>query len=176
MWDKWKRKLDNFIWKEVEEEDTQEYHLNQDLNPDIKTRIVYQYPNNETYHIPQIPDHKRRINRPMVDTETPAYLRKGKRQAKPAHMEEYPEREQVLKEKRPFERTEVPSPIYGFRKQNSKEIESIPTYLRKHQILSEQAPTEPELNEPGIEEPVTKKNSKVYIVVKLYLWMIQILT
>lgn len=162
MWDKWKKKLDNFIWKEVEEEDNYEYQPIQDLNPEIKTKIVYQYPNNDTYHIPQMQEQKREFSRQMVDMETPAYLRKGKRQSSPKQKEDYPvkvevsdqkksyEKLEVQDQKKPFERTEVPSPIYGFRKRNNKEVESVPTFLRKNQFNSVQI--QKEIDEKDIAE------------------------
>lgn len=142
MWDKWKKRIESFIWKEVEveevveEKDYQDYEYTsiQDSKPDIKTRIVYQYPYNNSYHIPQISNPNKEIRRPIGDVETPAYLRKGNRpnnakQPMPQQADVHvPE---TTKEKKPFERTDVPSPIYGFRERTNKEVNSIPAYVRK---------------------------------------------
>ncbi|WP_042146444.1 DNA translocase FtsK [Paucisalibacillus sp. EB02] len=156
MWDNWKKKIENFIWKEVEvEEDIQEFQPLQELHPDIKARMLYQYPKNESYHIPQIQDQNRKISRPNVDIETPAYLRKGHRlssispinqvnhnssRSKPIHQnkqkkQDVSKAETLPTTKKPFERTDVPSPIYGFNsRKQQKEVVSVPTYIRKQKV------------------------------------------
>lgn len=135
MWDKWKRKIETFIWKEVdEEEDLQDYEPKElDSQADIKTRMVYQYPYNNSYHIPQISDPKAKINNRLnKDIETPAYLRKGNRSTHSEQQLQVQSEVQKEKEKKPFKRTEVPSPIYGFKNRSEKkEVESIPAYVRK---------------------------------------------
>ncbi|MEN2467038.1 DNA translocase FtsK [Ornithinibacillus sp. JPR2-1] len=136
MWDKWKKRIETFIWKEVEVEEIDyqddEYTPLQDSKPDIKTRMVYQYPYNNSYHIPQISNPNKEIRRSLGDIETPAYLRKGNR---PNNTKQpMPQQADVAKtteEKKPFERTDVPSPIYGFRERTNKEVNSIPAYVRK---------------------------------------------
>ncbi|WP_047985129.1 DNA translocase FtsK [Ornithinibacillus californiensis] len=139
MWDKWKKKLENFIWKEVDEEDYQEFQQqSQESHKDIKTRIVYQYPYNNSYHIPQVTEQKKEIGRPSLDIDTPAYLRKGNRQSLPKQptMEQVEPSQTSTERKRPFERTDVPSPIYGFRNRTpEKGVGSVPAYLRKQQRI-----------------------------------------
>jgi DNA segregation ATPase FtsK/SpoIIIE, S-DNA-T family len=159
MWDNWKKKIENFIWKEVEievEEDIQEYQPLQDLHPDLKTRMVYQYPKSDSYHIPQFPDQTRKNNRPKVDIETPAYLRKGNRLNNPIQQNNHNnlrsspkhqnEQEHIQVEststpsKKPFERTDVPSPIYGFKsRKQQKEVYSVPTYIRNQKVNSQES-------------------------------------
>lgn len=138
MWDKWKKKIENFIWKEVEIEEVEDRQVYQqqelpDSVSDIKTRMVYQYPNNKTYRFPQFHEQGKQ-NKPKNDIDKPAYLRKAQRQTKiEARREERPvTKAKNQGEKKPFERTEVPSPIYGFRERSLKtEDTSVPAYLRK---------------------------------------------
>lgn len=163
MWDNWKKKIENFIWKEVEvevEEDIREMHPLQEVHPDIKTRMLYQYPKKESYHIPQFPEQNRKISSPKVDIETPAYLRKGNRSKSngPINQNTYkssrsrplqqnkPENQVVTKEndiipttKKPFERTDVPSPVYGFKsRKQQKEVDTVPTYIRKQKVSNQE--------------------------------------
>src|SRR5690625_1576840 len=63
MWDRWKNKIQNFIWKEVEtenetEEDSNESKIDQhhDKNQPIQTKMVYQYPDKKPFKFPIIPD------------------------------------------------------------------------------------------------------------------------
>ncbi|MBC5638619.1 DNA translocase FtsK [Ornithinibacillus sp. BX22] len=137
MWDRWKKRIETFIWKEVEVEEEidyqdDEYTPIQDSKPDIKTRMVYQYPYNNSYHIPQISNPNKEIRRSLGDIETPAYIRKGNRPNNAKQpMPQQADVAKTTKEKKPFERTDVPSPIYGFRERTNKEVNSIPAYVRK---------------------------------------------
>ncbi|GIO28828.1 DNA translocase FtsK [Ornithinibacillus bavariensis] len=137
MWDKWKKRIENFIWKEVEVEDEQEFLQQefQDSVQDIKTRMTYQYPNNDSYHIPEISSLKRTGSQPKMDMDTPAYLRKGKRQVENQKQEtsiQSDKLEETKVEKEPFKRTDVPSPVYGFRsRKQQKEVDLIPAFMRK---------------------------------------------
>ncbi|MEN2769180.1 DNA translocase FtsK [Ornithinibacillus xuwenensis] len=152
MWDKWKKKIENFIWKEVEVEDEQEFQQQelQDPVPDIKTRMVFQYPNKESYHFPRIPEQHREVNKPKVNIDIPAYQRKGSRKVKTDTVE----KESITYKnngngsdvsKKPFERTDVPSPVYGFHsRRQRKEVESVPAYVRKHTNLEETVDVIPE--------------------------------
>src|SRR5690606_33681613 len=81
MWDKWKKKIENFIWKEIDEDnDNDDFEQRQEFHSDIKTRIVYQYPKDSTYHMPQINSHNWKSTNRNIDIETPAYLRKNAKQ------------------------------------------------------------------------------------------------
>lgn len=145
MWDKWKEKIQRFIWKEVEVEvevevdreeathDAEKEHL-----PDIQAKIAYQYPENKSFPFPVIPDQKKTNN----PSDIPAFQRRNSHNEsfnrKPTNNQQHETYKRDL-EKKPFKPSEVPSPIYGFHPRNkkTKEIESVPAYVRKQQKQSD---------------------------------------
>ena len=159
MWDRWKNKIQNFIWKEVEtesetEEDSNERKIDQhhDKKQPIQTRMVYQYPDKKPFKFPIIPDEPPE----KMTAETPAYKRRKverdyhKQYQKESqsheesnkesmHFEHKPSRKIYKKdESRPFKPSRVASPIYGYQeRRQDKEIHEVPAYLRKQRVVAE---------------------------------------
>lgn len=168
MWERWKKRIANLFFTEVIEEEEVERKprdINSLHDPDVHTKVVYKYPNRNSFHFPVIPDNPN-LNR---ETDRPAFERKSQRRDKyqnrvrerpleqtyrrredPAEQKEEPEivqksSKQVQPRKEPFQPSEVPSPIYGFHNRHEeKELEDIPAFVRYQQpeIVPEESETE----------------------------------
>lgn len=129
MWDRWKKKINNFLFVETNEKEDQSPE-EQDYNKqDVQTRMMYQYPDKKSFRFPVIPDQKENY------TERPAFERKrskNKYDIKPAQPIQQEKKEDKPDHGIPFKPSEVPSPIYGFhQRKKEKEIEEVPAYKRK---------------------------------------------
>lgn len=157
MWDRWKNKIQNFIWKEVEtetEEDSNERKIDQhhEKNQPIQTRMVYQYPDKKPFKFPVIPDDPPE----KMSVDTPAYKRRKVERdyskqyqnesqlneestKEPKNFEHKPSRKVYKKdENRPFKPSRVASPIYGYQeRRQDKEVHEVPAYLRKQRVTAE---------------------------------------
>lgn len=148
MWNKWKRKIQNFIWKEDKvKKDTFEgktdYKI--DKTNQVKTKMVYKYPNEQSFRFPVIPD-KPKIKK---TTEKPAYQRRQEPMARnetyeqPNEVEEKSynkpvERKIKTKDKPPFKPSQVASPIYGYQKREQEtDIDNVPAFIRKQRVDEE---------------------------------------
>lgn len=148
MWDKWKKRIQNFIWKEVEVDseegsyvESENFDQHHDQKQPIQTRMVYQYPDKKPFKFPVIPDDP-----PLKQSlDTPAYKRRkveDEQQSqthsviseKPFAQKQAQKTEKVYKkdESRPFKPSRVASPIYGYQeRKKEKEIHEVPAYIRK---------------------------------------------
>ncbi len=151
MWDQWKKRIKNIFTEEVEVEveEVVEIKANHSLqnkeNKQVEARMMYQYPERNSFRFPVIPDEqtKKPANRPpkrQNDREKPEIKKQEKK--RPERMYEEPIRQDRKVYKKdpdvPFQPTDVPSPIYGFQKrQQEKEIENVPAFKRKDQIQEE---------------------------------------
>lgn len=151
MWDKWKDRISNFIWKEVKpdheentnKENIDQHHIN---NHSVQTRVAYKYPNKKPFKFPVIPDEPPK--NPTIDT--PAYKRreiekKNQKLSQPEpklsndpsisntnHSNSYSRKVYKKDKDRPFKPSRVPSPIYGYQeRRKEKEVHEIPAYIRK---------------------------------------------
>src|SRR5690625_1392964 len=155
MWNKWKDRISNFIWKEVEpdheenKENIDQHHIN---NHSVQTKVVYKYPNKKPFKFPVIPDESPK--KPTIDT--PAYKRREieKKNQKLSQSESElsndsfdsntnhsnnHSRKVYKKDKdRPFKPSRVPSPIYGYQeRRKEKEVHEIPAYNRKERTSNQ---------------------------------------
>lgn len=152
MFEQWKKKLKNIFTEEVEVEveEIVEIKANPSLhnkeNKQVEARMMYQYPEKNSFRFPVIPDvpTKKTVNRPAeskVDYETSAPTFKKEKKREERKFEEPIRHDRKVYKKNPdipFEPTDVPSPIYGYQKrQKEKEIENVPAYKRKDQIQEE---------------------------------------
>ncbi|SDQ42015.1 DNA translocase FtsK [Virgibacillus salinus] len=143
MWDRWKKKITNFLFVETEEEDNQSPKKRNYRKQDVQTKMMYQYPDNNSFRFPVIPDKPKQ----KQEAETPAFERKRNRTRnettiKPKQSNSMQEQERKVNKPKsgtPFELSEVPSPIYGFQhRKKEKEIEDIPAYKRQQSDVPEQ--------------------------------------
>ncbi|MDY0405306.1 hypothetical protein P5G51_007755 [Virgibacillus sp. 179-BFC.A HS] len=150
MWDKWKKKIENFIWKEVEvdveagpeetkptgKEDT--YRLG-NQHETLKAKIAYQYPKSHSHSLPPIQHKHGTMNAPKP-TDKPAYQRrkeKASQQKSGLARDEFhgqpKESRKVYKKDpaKPFKPSSVPSPIYGYHeRQHTNKIDKVPSFMR----------------------------------------------
>ncbi|WP_010532350.1 DNA translocase FtsK [Lentibacillus jeotgali] len=150
MWDRWKRKISNFLFEERDEnvDSLPERPINN--KQDIQTRMTYQYPAEKPFRFPVIPDQPRQNDQ----SDIPAFQRKKPRDRQQSNdapkvnvrqqshnvQQSEPEYEQhdyepkntrkiYKREDKPFTPTEVPSPIYGFQDRQTEEIVAdVPAY------------------------------------------------
>lgn len=140
MWDKWKKRIENFIWKEVEVEVEEEddTYIQYDERSPIQAKIAYKYPSKDAF---QIPSHSIKSNKPSSKHEIeniPAYKRRNRIRQEEQIPHEQNKRlqrtkeETPIKKRAPFKVNEVASPIYGYQKRQEKREVSIPAYKRKN--------------------------------------------
>ncbi|SET80225.1 DNA segregation ATPase FtsK/SpoIIIE, S-DNA-T family [Oceanobacillus limi] len=146
MWDKWKKKIQNFIWEEEieEQEETTVRHNHLEDIPHIEAKMVYQYPTKEykSTHFPVLPDKGRKR---VDESDIPAFKRRTNRsqteKPKKQHPSQTIRQEEVVSQsnsKKPFQPSDVPSPIYGFKQRSSqKEVEQIPAFKRNNSRIEE---------------------------------------
>ncbi|MFB4166769.1 DNA translocase FtsK [Virgibacillus sp. JSM 102003] len=172
MWDRWKKKITNFLFVETEEETNQSPKNRDYRKQDVQAKVMYQYPDKNSFRFPVIPDQpkEKRV------VETPAFERKRNRNRnKTSSKSEQQNSEQqspILERKKkvnkpesgaPFEPSQVPSPIYGFQhRKKDKEIEDVPAYKRKQSDVPEfsvEQDNEPLIKDTSVEqddEPLIK--------------------
>ena len=171
MWDKWKKKIQNFIWKEIEEEDLsgkREVDQQPRKNKPIQAKMVYQYPKQKNFHFPVIPDEKPKENQSI---DIPAYKRRNmdKKPNKSEQQTEQPTNKvsnqnkdrKIYKkdESRPFKPSRVPSPIYGFQeRKKEKDVQEVPAFVRKQ--TSNKPDTWPQMNENKEKEQLKAEEEK----------------
>lgn len=136
MFGKWMRKLRNLFIDEVEELEQQEKTSSESYNSNVKARVSYQYPKERTFRFPVIPDQPQRTN----NQESHTYQKEEKYQKQEKVYDidvEYHEHKVYKKTEEPFKVSEIPSPIYGFRKrsESNEKIEEIPAFQRKEQNM-----------------------------------------
>ncbi|ASK62927.1 DNA translocase FtsK [Virgibacillus phasianinus] len=151
MWGQWKEKLLDLFYTEVEIEDEEEEDEpkkqqrplhNMQHKDKLETKVMYQYPERKEFRFPVIPD-KVEQKQPM---DTPAYQRRKENDYRHEQRENKPNKNHYQWEKReqrekkdnskkvPFQPTEVPSPIHGFRQREKvKKVEDVPAFVRKQQ-------------------------------------------
>ncbi|MFZ3580100.1 DNA translocase FtsK [Virgibacillus sp. DJP39] len=162
MWGRWKDKLVDLFYKEIDEEDSetsnkQKKHSLQN-NDNLETKVIYQYPENRSFRFPVIPD-KVEQNKPA---EVPAYQRRKNEHSKRTQQRtnnssNESKKEETITEKGPFRPTQVPSPIHGFQqRKKEKEVDQVPAFIRKHQ--TEKTDVEIDLNEKELTTPVEVEN------------------
>ncbi|TFJ92582.1 DNA translocase FtsK [Lentibacillus salicampi] len=138
MWDRWKKKINHFLFEEREENDDVLPDETTHNKQDIRTRITYQYPAEKSFRFPVIPDQPHRKN----ESEIPAYQRKRSRDRdregtpseKPEDDDNNEETQKVYKPEsgKPFTPSDVPSPIYGFQNRHKETtVEDVPAFQRK---------------------------------------------
>ncbi|MBM7572835.1 DNA translocase FtsK [Aquibacillus albus] len=139
MWKQWKKKLFNLFKSTIDKEniDVQQKQEEKSNQQKVYTKISYQYPNNESFKFPIIPD------RPTFNdsTDDTAYKRRLKRRSleKQEVEERRPTPTNENKERKPFKAADVPSPVYGFRSRSNHEELDVPAFIRKeHPRLEEQ--------------------------------------
>src|SRR5699024_498562 len=181
MWDKWKKKIRNFIWKEVEEDHSGEKGNYQQprKNKPIQAKMVYQYPKQKNLRFPVIPDERPKENQSV---DVPAYKRRNMHK-KPSENEQQKEqisnnvfnqnREQISDRKvykkdesRPFKPSRVPSPIYGFQeRKKEKDVQEVPAFLRKQP--SNKSETESKMNEDIEKDQLKVEEEKVKVPLEI---------
>ncbi|MBP1947835.1 DNA translocase FtsK [Virgibacillus litoralis] len=142
MWDRWKKKITNFLFVEVEEENNQSPKNRNYRKQDVQTKMMYQYPDKNSFRFPVIPDQPKE-----KEVETPAFERKRNRTRNNTSSKSDQQSPMLERKKKvnkpesgtPFEPSDVPSPIYGFQhRKKEKEIEDIPAYKRQQTDVPEQ--------------------------------------
>ncbi|WP_366247416.1 DNA translocase FtsK [Terribacillus aidingensis] len=149
MWERLKQALSNFFMTEVvvEEEpelksrnaSEQKVQKQYQTNQQPQAKMAYTYPKERAFRFPMIPDESgsakppasnvRPVRRAQPDTKIPE--KRLPRQPEKPKMQERPssvnwQRKPEIKnpvpkeEKKPFQPTEVPSPVYGFRKRKEE--------------------------------------------------------
>lgn len=151
MWDRWKKKISNFLFEEKETNDDSLSEKPLKNKQDIQTRMTYQYPAEKPFRFPVIPDQPRRNDQ----SDIPAFQRKRSRvrqqpndrqhsnigqqsngiQQSKSEYEPYdyePKNTRKIYKAdsdKPFTPTEVPSPIYGFQGQYTEDsTDDIPAF------------------------------------------------
>ncbi|HEX6594659.1 MAG TPA: DNA translocase FtsK [Bacillota bacterium] len=149
MLERWKKRLQNMIWEEVEEEQDMNEEDRQPLEhlwkqkakttTNIQTKMMYKYPKNTPLRFPS--GGKQRQTQ---DTnEIPAYQRRQENQRTENNemgqrQFDQTEREQNNQREKPFKPSRVASPIYGYQKRSEvKRTEEIPAFVRKRKQLSQ---------------------------------------
>ncbi|SHF80096.1 DNA translocase FtsK [Ornithinibacillus halophilus] len=175
MWEKWKKRIENFIWEEEEDKPKQQSYERVDSHQQIKARMLYQYPDNNNFRFPEMqsPNQKQISN---DEYDVPAFHRRKmrteytyqqKQKEEPIDMNYTPNTYEQKVEKKPFKPSEVPSPIYGFRSRNQEdnEIEDEPAFLRKPTRLNRSSESihkeEQEENYLNNEDEITIDNQVV---------------
>ncbi|SEU07766.1 DNA segregation ATPase FtsK/SpoIIIE, S-DNA-T family [Salinibacillus kushneri] len=101
----------------------------------VRTKMSFQYPKQDSFHFPVIPDKPERTKRKESESR-----RNNLNQQESKHEEAFENDNRIQEgEKSPFQPTDVPSPIYGFRKRklddsNDQPYMDIPAYKRKSLI------------------------------------------
>ncbi|MFC2948682.1 DNA translocase FtsK [Virgibacillus sediminis] len=159
MWEKWYRKLKNLFGEENVQQERQEEKEDKPSKvgySNLRAKTMYQYPEKRSFRFPVIPDEKiqKENDGPQKKPESPYSAQMKEKEIN--KVESRPNREKMAENSKiykrdpdvPFEPTEVPSPVYGYQTpRKEKELESIPAFERKREIL--QHSTE------GTEEEVT---------------------
>ncbi|MFC3040151.1 DNA translocase FtsK [Virgibacillus xinjiangensis] len=158
VWEKWYKKLKGLFGEEEEVQQENEQEPGKKSKPgysNLQAKTVYQYPENKSFRFPVIPDEEKlqTSGRPRKKPEPPRYKQPEKKEGKQEdkHERNYTESENFFsspKEKQkmerkiykkdpevPFEPSDVPSPIYGYRK--DKDLASVPTFVRKKEDRKE---------------------------------------
>lgn len=118
---KWLRKILSDNQEQSRIDTNQEIHS---TNQSIEARVSYQYPKRNHFRFPVIPDEEPAVNRRKNNRKTAENSR------------ERDERSGPSERKRPFQPSDVPSPVYGYSKKRSddeKKVEDIPSFIRKRQ-------------------------------------------
>ncbi|GGM26353.1 DNA translocase FtsK [Paraliobacillus quinghaiensis] len=129
MWETIKNKMKQ--WLDPDENmELPESKINNNVDKHVETRVSYQYPSKKKFDFPVIPDkienHPKIVTRQLDNTvDIDKHYRKREQQS-PVKNDQ---------NKRPFVATEVPSPVYGFKKRPSQENEiDTPAFMRKDSI------------------------------------------
>lgn len=167
MLNRWKKKLTNFFFTEIDETDEKPTGKVGHKTQDVVTKMMYQYPDNKSFRFPVIPDQQKQDDA----WETPAFERKRKRKENNRKQDEKQDEKQDQKQGHPrqdkqvtknesekrFEPSFVPSPIHGFQqRKEEKEMESTPAFKRKSAISHEDFSKKDELQPKSTSE---KKDS-----------------
>ncbi|MEC0284489.1 DNA translocase FtsK [Terribacillus saccharophilus] len=150
MWERLRQALSNFFMTEVvvEEEpelksrnaSEQKVQKQYQTNQQPQAKMAYTYPKERAFRFPMIPDESRNTKPPasnvrpvrhraqqdskIPEKRQPRQPEKPKVQERPssANWQRQPERKEPEPkiEKKPFQPTEVPSPVYGFRKRKEE--------------------------------------------------------
>ncbi|MFB1099367.1 DNA translocase FtsK [Terribacillus sp. JSM ZJ617] len=150
MWERLKQALSNFFMTEVvvEEEpelksrnaSEQKVQKQYQTNQQPQAKMAYTYPKERAFRFPMIPDesgsakppasnvrpvrHRAQPDTKIPEKRQPRQPEKPKMQERPssANWQRHPEIKNPVpkEEKKPFQPTEVPSPVYGFRKRKEE--------------------------------------------------------
>src|SRR5699024_10885645 len=158
MWDKWKKKIQNFIWKEIEEEDLsgkREVDQQPRKNKPIQAKMVYQYPKQKNFHFPVIPDETPKENQSI---DIPAYKRRNmdkkpnkseQQTEQPANKDSNQNKDRTIcnkDESRPFKVGIGPSAVYRFQeRKKEKDVQEVRAAVGKQ--TSTKPDTRPQMNE-----------------------------
>lgn len=159
MWEEFKKRVINFIYEEIEEEEelekkelTSEKSVARDVQRDeVKAKIAYEYPKDSspTFRFPVIPDEKQSATNYSNQTykevsatvkDEPAYVRRTKRR-----------RKKTVKSGSSY-RT-----LYE-QKKLAKELEDVPAYIRRRKKVNED--TE-DFNENKFDETMRSSQSEI---------------
>lgn len=129
----WIKKILNIFTVEVEENtdiDRENNNNNhQNINRNIETKIKYEYPKG-AFRFPMIPDDERKSRQQRERTPKPVVQHKKKEYPVNKQREEMVSKPMVKrkvepKNKQPFRPTEIPSPVYGFKRPQRQRTEEI---------------------------------------------------
>ncbi|MGM9955257.1 MAG: DNA translocase FtsK [Peribacillus sp.] len=136
--------------------------MSQTKDPD--TKILFQYPKGE-FKFPLIPDKEQRMRKPREKRreerehkqDTESYESKRPKQS-PEQKRKNAERiatQKILPSNTPFRPTEIPSPVYGFRRPEKKVVKSVEFELEsKFPVLKKEEPEVPRIIPNEVKEEV----------------------
>ncbi|MFD1851077.1 DNA translocase FtsK [Oceanobacillus bengalensis] len=141
MLEKWINKLKTLFTDDDEVETNQLPNTAREtIKRDVQARIRYEYPKEKSFRFPVIPDEPVKSSKDDRKTREPMnrknvhQINKGPADQHKVMEEESQEKNRKIYKKtdKPFQATDVPSPIYGFQKREmDTNVEEIPAFKRK---------------------------------------------
>lgn len=137
MWDKWRERIKGmFSGDSPEEVDVvTPRNTSSKQNSHVGAKVIYQYPKNNSFKFPVIPDNQSdesRVEIPATQHEKKSSAENDITEEDQVEEEKHPNRKVEVKSYQRFTPSRVPSPIYGFNKRSPEnKVEEIPAYIRK---------------------------------------------
>src|SRR5699024_3523243 len=130
-----KRIVDFFFSEDEEKEIERKSHeakTRRDVKQNIDAKVTYKYPQNSPFRFPVIPDKQEGNPRDKKEVEIPSRKRRS-RIRRPIESKKQEMQSIKNESNEPFRPTRVPSPIYGYRREVSPEVQDTPAFIRKQE-------------------------------------------
>lgn len=129
MWEQFKKRVLGLMSSEEDRKEEKLFEHRDPINKDqLQTRMTYKYPSDNSFHFPVIPDTPVRREKNVKSKECDSFSHREESRTKKSL--DTTVHKQV--DKKPFQPTDVPSPVYGFqRRPNTEDTIDVPAFIRK---------------------------------------------